>query len=241
PGADADVRRALVMALDLGQLSAVNSGGLGSGATGLLPVPRICPGDTMAGAVPGHDTDRAKALLDRAGWAVGADGVRSKGGTRLALSLLHLSNQPQTSASAEYIAAQWKGLGVEVTLDQKPSDQVASGLLGGTVSWGAALIIINVSTPAALAPFFSGATPPDGQNFAAVTNDRYRTLAEQAVRKTGTQGCADWNAAEAALIEDAAVTPLSMSPNLWWGKNATFTVNDATNTIVPTSVRLLAP
>ena len=114
------------------------------------------------------------------GWAVGADGVRSKGGTRLALSLLHLSNQPQTSASAEYIAAQWKGLGVEVTLDQKPSDQVASGLLGGTVSWGAALIIINVSTPAALAPFFSGATPPDGQNFAAVTNDRYRTLAASA-------------------------------------------------------------
>ncbi|WP_276022589.1 ABC transporter substrate-binding protein [Umezawaea endophytica] len=241
PGADVDVRRALVMALDLGQLSAVNSGGLGGPAAGLLPVPRICPGDVMTGSTPAHDTGQAKALLDRSGWAVGPDGVRAKGGARLTLSLLHLSNQPQTSASAEYIASRWKEVGVEVTLDQRPSDQVASGLLGGTVSWGAALIIINVSTPAALAPFFSGTTPPNGQNFAAIANDRYRSLSEQAVVKTGTEGCADWNAAEAALIGSADVTPLSMSPNLWWGKNATFAVNDATNTIVPTSMRLLAP
>lgn len=239
PTADVAVRRALISALDMGQIGAVDGGGVGGKATGLLAPPLICPGNTLAGNLPGYDLAGAKSQLDQAGWPAATGGTRSRNGTKLALTLLYGSNLPPTKAAAEFIAVQWRKLGVDVTLVAKPSDQLVSGLFGGTAVFGAVLQPLQVVTPAQLVPLLSGPKAPDGQNAADIKNAQYDALAAQATKKPGTSGCPDWNAAEAALFKNADIAPLATVSNAWWGRNARFAV-DKDGVVLPTSMRLLA-
>lgn len=239
PTTDVVVRRALLQALDLKQLGVVDGGGVGAPATGLFASPKICPGNTVAGNLPDHDLDAAKALLKNAGWTPGPGGTRVKDGKKLKIALLYASNQAPTGAAAEFMEAQWKKLGVAATLVQKPTDQVVSGLLGGTTDYDAVLEPINLSAPAQLVPLLSGPVPPKGANVAGIKNADYNSLTAKAATQAGTAGCTDWNAAEAALYKDAAIAPLATIPDVWWGTGAHFTV-DNQGVIIPTSVRLLA-
>jgi peptide/nickel transport system substrate-binding protein len=239
PTADVAVRRALMTALDMNQLAAVDGGGVGGKATGLLAPPKICPGDTLAGNLPSYDLDQAKSLLDQAGWTAGSGGTRAKDGKKLSLILLYGSNLPPTKATAEFISVQWRKLGVDVSLVQKPSDQLVSGLFGGTAEFGAVLQPIQVSTPAQFVPLMSGPAAPKGGNAADIKNARYAELVAKASKNPATaSGCSDWNAAEAALFEDADIAPLATVSNAWWGRNARFSV-DQGGVITPTSMRLL--
>lgn len=239
PTADVSVRRALVMALDMKRLGAVDGGGVGSPATGLLAKPKICPGNPLTGNLPGYDMSKAASVLDQAGWKAGSDGTRRKDGAKLSITVLYASNQAPTGAAAEFIAAQWKKIGVEVSLVQKPTDQVVSGLLNGTAVFDAALEPINVSTPAQLVPLLSGPTPPKGVNAAAIDNKQYESLTARASSKAGTTGCADWNAAEGALYKNADIVPLASIPDVWWANGARFKV-DNKGVIIPTSVQIVA-
>lgn len=58
------------------------------------------------------DLDKAKALLDEAGWKVGADGIRAKDGNQLILTAYEAAQQPQSKAMLQLIAQQWKRAGV---------------------------------------------------------------------------------------------------------------------------------
>ena len=71
-----------------------------------------------ASVVKGHPFDRAQArrLLDEAGWPVGPDGVRAKGGRRLELTLLATSTGVVHPAP-ELVQAQLKDVGIDVKLD----------------------------------------------------------------------------------------------------------------------------
>jgi peptide/nickel transport system substrate-binding protein len=60
--------------------------------------------------------DKARALLDEAGWTVGADGIREKGGTRLELSAYESLPQPQNEAVLQLLAQQWAQVGVRLNV-----------------------------------------------------------------------------------------------------------------------------
>lgn len=239
PWADSTVRRALVGILNLDQVAKVDTGGLGAPATGLLADPKVCPGNTLKGSLPSVDVGAAKSMLSNDGWMPGPDGVRAKSGAKLSMTLLYASDQPTTAASAEFMASQWKQLGVSVSLVQKPTAQAQAQVLGGTIEWNALLVGITVSTPAELVPLLTGNAPPKGGDFGQINNTQYNTLIAQASQKNGTEGCADWNAAETALFKNADIVPLSTLPTLYWNKNASFDVN-AANNIMPTTIRLFA-
>jgi peptide/nickel transport system substrate-binding protein len=236
---DVAVRRALIMALDMKQLAQVDTAGDGTVANGLLSDPKICPGDTMDGNLPGFDLDGAKALLDQAGWTVGSVGVRAKAGKKLSVSLLYGSSPVTKGSAAEFIAAQWRKLGAQVTLDQKPEDQVVSTILGTATTWDVVLEPITAVNPAVFVPFLSGAVPPTGTNFGRIDNAQYVDLVKKASGEDGTAGCADWNAAEASLIKNADILPVSNLPKLFWGTKVRFEVLDEAK-ISPTTLRALS-
>jgi len=78
---DRAVRRALTMAVDRRAMLKNVFGAYGALAYG--PFPHALPvADTTLPQIP-YDTTRARALLDSAGWLVGADGIRFKNGRRL--------------------------------------------------------------------------------------------------------------------------------------------------------------
>lgn len=233
--ADVAVRRALVGALNLPDLATIDTGGLGGPANGLIADPKICAGDTMKGNTPAYDLAGSRSALDAAGWIAGAGGVRSKDGKRLSVSIIY-ANEPTNSATAQYIAAQWKKLGVDLKLNEQSFDQT-SAVVFGKGEWGATLIGLGVSTPQTLVPFFSGPSPTAGNNFGHLDNPGYTSAVARAVTKDGTAGCADWNAAESALFKDADITPISNTAYVYWGNKAKFDV--IAHILIPTSIRIL--
>ncbi|MFB9951919.1 TIGR04028 family ABC transporter substrate-binding protein [Rhizobium puerariae] len=60
------------------------------------------------------DLDKAKALLDEAGFKPGAGGVREKDGQKLVLTAYESLPQPQNRATLQLIAQQWEKVGVKL-------------------------------------------------------------------------------------------------------------------------------
>jgi len=112
---DPAVREALAWGIDRSILVAVALNGQGAPATGVFP-------DSIAvDSVPiqGLDLERSKRVLDGGGWPAGGDGTRSKGGKRLAFTLLNPdATQAELVPMSVSLQAQLKPLGFDVTLQQ---------------------------------------------------------------------------------------------------------------------------
>ncbi|HBR7306972.1 TPA: TIGR04028 family ABC transporter substrate-binding protein [Klebsiella aerogenes] len=62
------------------------------------------------------DQQKAKQLLDEAGWTAGADGIRQKAGQRLALTVYESLPQPQNKEVLQLVAQQWRQVGVALSV-----------------------------------------------------------------------------------------------------------------------------
>src|SRR5206468_3762803 len=111
---DKAVREATALAIDRQELNTVGLDGLGAPAFGLYP------SGLGIDVVEGQKTDvaRARRLLDDAGWAAGPDGVRSKGGQRLAFTIHSWPGRGELTPMAVAISGQLKGLGYDVQIQE---------------------------------------------------------------------------------------------------------------------------
>jgi peptide/nickel transport system substrate-binding protein len=115
PLGDRAVREALAWGLDRNLFVTLGLDGQGAPATGVFP-PNI---GVDSVAVQGFDLNRAKRVLDDAGWSVGSDGVRAKNGMRLAFTLLNPDiTQAELAPMSVSVQAQLKPLGFDVKLQQ---------------------------------------------------------------------------------------------------------------------------
>lgn len=111
---DKAVRQALSMAIDRALLTEIGYGDFGKLTCNVLPAPAIYASTANDDCLV-QDIEGANKLLDDAGWARGADGIRAKDGVRL--SILY-----QTSVNAvrqDYqalIKDWWSQIGVETEL-----------------------------------------------------------------------------------------------------------------------------
>lgn len=63
-----------------------------------------------------YDIEKAKALLDDAGWKVGANGLRQKDGQTLELSAYESLPQPQNKETLQLVSQQWGKIGVKLNV-----------------------------------------------------------------------------------------------------------------------------
>jgi peptide/nickel transport system substrate-binding protein len=63
-----------------------------------------------------YDVEKAKKLLDEAGWTVGANGRRQKDGRTLELSAYESLPQPQNKETLQLVAQQWEKIGVKLNV-----------------------------------------------------------------------------------------------------------------------------
>ncbi|MBH1974449.1 MAG: peptide ABC transporter substrate-binding protein [Rhodobacteraceae bacterium] len=110
---DIKVRQALSMAIDRQLLVDVGYGTAGRPTCNLVPAPEMFASDNT-GCIP-QQMDAAKALLDEAGWKVGADGIREKDGKKLHL-LYQTSVNPVRQDFQALVKGWWTELGVDVEL-----------------------------------------------------------------------------------------------------------------------------
>lgn len=109
---DRQVRRALSMALDRQAMARNVLGERGVVGTG--PGPRVLLGDIRP--LP-FDRAAAGALLDSAGWRMGPDSVRAKGGRPLAFSILTPTTSAPRMRYAVLVQEQLRQVGARVTID----------------------------------------------------------------------------------------------------------------------------
>ncbi|MFI6901352.1 ABC transporter substrate-binding protein [Nonomuraea sp. NPDC050394] len=236
PTKDPAVRKALTQAVNLPELGGIATSGTGRPATGMVAEPRPCKGDSVAGHVPAFDAAASAAGLDAAGWKAGPDGIRVKDGKRLSLRYLYVTTKGAgIQAAAEYLAATWKKLGVEIKLNGVLDTKLAESL-NATQDWDVAWLPIGVTLPSQLVGFLSGPAAPKGANFAHLANERYGKLVEEATLKPGEAGCKLWLEAESALFENGDLVPVADTTVLVATKNATF--NLVLGLFDPTSIRL---
>ncbi len=110
---DIRVRQALSMAIDRQLLVDVGYGSAGRPTCNLVPAPENFA-SANTDCIP-QQMDAAKALLDEAGWVVGADGIREKDGKKLHL-LYQTSTNPVRQDFQALVKGWWTELGVDVEL-----------------------------------------------------------------------------------------------------------------------------
>jgi ABC-type transport system substrate-binding protein len=113
---DLRVRRALGMALDVGELVQHVLYGEGQRVSG--PYYVNTPWYDPATQLLPHDPEGAKRLLAEAGWVPGRDGILAKDGQRLAFKLITNHGNPQRRAIMTVAQDAWRRIGVEVVTQQ---------------------------------------------------------------------------------------------------------------------------
>ena len=184
---DVKVRQALNFALD--RKAIVDNILEGSGS---LPQAYISPpifGFADTSAAWAYDVEKAKRLLDEAGWKEGPDGIRVKDGKKLTLT--HASPRGRYLKDAEVseaFQASMKKIGVDVKLEilewTKLFDQIRKPNLPYdlfTLGWSTATGDADYT----MAPVFGSASiPPAGWNSMEYKNPKFDDLVKKAGQST---------------------------------------------------------
>jgi peptide/nickel transport system substrate-binding protein len=113
---DRAVRRALTMAVDRRAMLKNVFGAYGAPLYG--PFPHALPvADTTLPQLP-YDTARARALLDSAGWLLGADGVRVKNGRRLEFGITTPVSSAARKQYSVLLQEAFKRVGAAARIDE---------------------------------------------------------------------------------------------------------------------------
>ena len=129
---DPKVRQALSLALDRTGI-----------AEGILRVPGAEAnqlfGPTMGvwhlatAPTPTQQLDRARQLLDDAGWHEGDDGIRYRNHQPLELEMITYANRPELIVIATAIQDQWAQIGVNLNVEMENASAIPSGHHDGTL------------------------------------------------------------------------------------------------------------
>ena len=175
---DIRVRRALSMAVDRdGVLHNVfvNNGRLSHG-----PFPMTLGYADSTLRIPPFDTTAAKALLDSAGWVVGAGGARAKNGQPLRFSLLAPTSSLFRRRYGVLLQEQFRRIGAHVDLDMVDLPTMVERMHAG--DFDAALHTAGPDPSITGAKQFWGtaAIGPNGDNLISYSNPKVDALLDSA-------------------------------------------------------------
>ncbi|MGW7424064.1 ABC transporter substrate-binding protein [Streptomyces sp. NPDC054813] len=133
---DTKVRQAITAAVDRKQIADTVYPTGTQPATSILA--HTTPDYTDLSTELAFDAAKAKSLLEEAGWKADGDGVRTKDGKKLSLTISWFPNAATNQPALELVQQQLKAVGIDVVLKQLPVTQFATTLQSGDfdVVWG---------------------------------------------------------------------------------------------------------
>jgi peptide/nickel transport system substrate-binding protein len=163
---DPIVRQALRLGLD--RHAIVDQVEHGVGFVQDSATPFSAPYSVDLGSTP-YDPAKANAMLDKAGWKRGADGIRAKNGVKLDLDVASRSGRPDVDAQLEVVRNDWKQIGVALEVHHYPAALMfAPPDQGGVVygnKWDMVTFIWATDPIGDYSQIFGcQAFPPTGQN-----------------------------------------------------------------------------
>ncbi|GAC1389591.1 MAG: peptide ABC transporter substrate-binding protein [Vulcanimicrobiaceae bacterium] len=128
-------------------------------------------------SVPKYDynPEKAKQLLDRAGWKAGPDGIRVKNGQPLSLQFIIAQGSSSAQAIGTLVQAQLRPIGVDAAIKSYSFTMLyATKAMGGILNGGkydiAVYAWVSGSDPDDSASFMCAYKPPAGNNIFAYCN-----------------------------------------------------------------------
>lgn len=112
---DKRVRQALMYALDRDAIVHDIFLGFGEVAQGTQPKISYAYAPEEIATHYTYDPEKAKQLLDSAGWTVGSDGTRTKDGQKMKFELIYAAGSATTDSLVAYMQDAWKKVGVAMT------------------------------------------------------------------------------------------------------------------------------
>jgi peptide/nickel transport system substrate-binding protein len=194
---DSAVRHAISIAIDR---SAVVAGAL-DGRGGVVQTGPFSAGIPWVGppATEAVSPTAASSVLQANGWVAGSGGVRQRGSTRLTFTLTVPDINPLPMVAHE-VAAQLKGIGVQVTVDAVP----AASFLSVTLDSGHFQLAIDlwnpVPDPDVSAFWRSNAAPPHGYNVSGGTPDAFLDAALDLLAESSDRAARITSAAQVASL-----------------------------------------
>jgi peptide/nickel transport system substrate-binding protein len=210
---DKAVRQALYMALDRQKMADKVFFKQAVPATSILPATSWA----LTPDIPkyAYDPGKAKSMLDSAGWAAGADGIRAKGGQKLSFEMITNKGAKTREAIIQVMAESWKQIGVDAQVKLiQFSDYVRTRqtldfdmVLGG-ISFGV--------DPSGINSMYEAKFIGKGANRMGYRNPTVDDLLEKAVGMTDRAKRKDlYVQVQKMVMEDMPVGPLVLSKGLW--------------------------
>ena len=203
PTNDLVVRQAVNYATDRNAIVSTGLFGASTPATG--PLWSSTPGYSkdVESYFP-HDPAKAGQILQQAGWAAGADGIRAKGGQRLAVTW---SETPSADAYAELLQAQWRQAGIDLQI-QKMTTAAAFQAIEKSQVNTAAIGWIS-SDPVILSNLFLSKNINGGYAWTKYSDPHLDDLLNQAERALDdTQRANLYAQAQKIIMDQALIVPL---------------------------------
>ncbi len=180
---DVRIRRAFTQALDIKTIvekTLLGAGRAKNPGRGLFEWAY----DPIAYAMPPHDLSAAARLLDAAGWRMGADGLRHKGGATLGFDIIVRADKPSALEMATLMQAQEHQAGIRLTIRRFPVAALVApnGPLYGGHYDVALFPFIAGFDPDVRDQFACRRVPPRGFNKSRYCNPALDRLMNQAVR-----------------------------------------------------------
>ncbi len=173
---DPRVRQAMLYALDRDQIVERFLNGLAVRADGIYPPQSTAYAPDRVTTIYNHDPDRARALLEDAGWIDNGDGLREKEGVTFRTEILYGDAGPYGQQIVTYLQQAWREIGVDVRttaipflvrLERETEGDFEIVLLGfGWSGFGDDVGIV----------FRCDAVPPHGYNVARICNPEFDRL-----------------------------------------------------------------
>lgn len=127
---DKRVRQAIMFAIDRQTVIDEIFSGTAEIATGNLS-PALAQYYNPDVAQYTYDVEKAKALLDEAGWAAGGDGVREKDGQKLTFTCTTITGDQTRRPEAELVQQYLKEVGIDMQLEEAPVATILETLRKG--------------------------------------------------------------------------------------------------------------
>jgi peptide/nickel transport system substrate-binding protein len=230
---DLKVRQALGMAIDRKAVAALYPPGAGPTCEIITTQPYIDPAQIYGGRHKCEpDIEGAKKLLDEAGWTVGSDGIREKGGVKMRV-IYSTTVNPLRQKEQALVKAAWDQLGVSTELKSTDAGVYFSSDAGNpdTVSHfftDVAMYTNNYEQPdptSYLCGWTTDQIAAKANNWQLANTERYsnpeydalceqlRTETDEAKRKEAVLKMND------IIVEDVVIIPLVARPQVASGIN----------------------
>jgi peptide/nickel transport system substrate-binding protein len=202
--ADPAVRQAMEYAVDRDGVNQSVFQGLNKPAWSPLMRPTFAY-DPSTESVYSFDPDKARSILDAAGWTPGVDGIRAKGGQRLEIAFPIIS-RPRDNAMAESVQASLHDVGIDLKVD--PLERAAAREAYQQNRYDISFMWFSYGDPDVLRTLFHSA------NVGAFNRSKYRVpevdkLLEDAAGSTDPNHRADvYKQIQQRVLKDTAIVPL---------------------------------